>query len=265
MQTEIFSDYAAEQDLRNTKILSKVGIPNFKQFRKNLINQRVLTVQEAYIDLRNRKNGAHMSRLVDAMRSRHNEPISIYDNILEDLKASHKDCGTRTAYWSCAWEDEYKMENGQELFVKAELSGSLNTKGHETWFLTTWTPYTSVCPCSAEMVAEAEYGHPHMQRATAKVVGILLDGSDLDETLTTTIATVVNTVGLVPQPYMKRPDELKWCKNAQDYNLFVEDAARQIADAMDKLYSDYTVGCTHEESIHQHNVFALHRKGGQLL
>lgn len=260
--TKILCDYASQQK-KGAKILSKVGVPNFKQHRLDFSNERVLTSQTAFVDIHD-KNGAHMSRLIAAMRARKGDPLRLDDGLLYELRDGHRDCGAHTAFWGCAWESEYLMANEQELFVRSELSGTL-ISGAPSWYLTTYVPYTSVCPCSAEMVAEADYGYPHMQRATAKIVGQLDSDEDLNEVLTNTVATVLRVVGLVPQPFMKRQHELEWCKNAMDNKLFVEDSARLIAEAMDDLYTDYTVEALHEESIHQHNVFAMHRKGEHLL
>ncbi len=63
---------------------------------------------------------------------------------------------------------------------------------------------------------------------------------------------------------MKRKDELAWCERAADTNLFVEDAAREVAKAIDNWFNDWVVVCEHEESIHQHNVVAVCRKGDEL-
>jgi len=72
-------------------------------------------------------------------------------------------------------------------------------------------------------------------------------------------------VGLIPVSLMKREDELKWCQLASEFNLFVEDAARVIGDVIDAYSTpDWVVVCEHEESIHQHNVVAVCRKGGRL-
>lgn len=105
-----------------------------------------------------------------------------------------------------------------------------------------------------------------MQRAKAKVTGKLKGNEDLCNFQTTIVSNIIEVVGLVPIPIMKRTDELKWCQQAAEYNLFVEDAARLIADSIDNWFPDWVVVCEHEESIHQHNVVAVCRKdGGTLL
>lgn len=260
--TKIYSDYA-NQRAKGAKTLSKVGIKNFKQRRTDFNGDLVMSTQLAYIDIHER-NGAHMSRLVSALIARNRDTLCLDNDLLYELRSSHKDCGAKTSYWGCSWESVQIMPNDQELLIGVELAGSLIRRTPK-WFLTTFVPYTSVCPCSAEMVEEAGYGHPHMQRAGTKITGELDPEEDLSETLTMTVATVQRVVGLIPQPFMKRPDELEWCKNAQDNRFFVEDAARLIADSMDDLYEDYVVECTHNESIHLHDVFAMHRKGRKLL
>ena len=170
------------------------------------------------------------------------------------------------AFWEVSWEDAimFNLEKLKPTFlvIPMSLEGALIKGSSPEWFFTFEFPYASVCPCSAEMTKSSGCGHPHMQRATATVT-VQLNGSL--NVVNPMLTNVANAVGLIPVSFMKRPDELAWCQLANEFNLFVEDAARVIGDVIDG-YSlpDWVVVCEHEESIHQHNVVAVCRKGGRL-
>jgi GTP cyclohydrolase FolE2 len=260
----ILPDYADQ--ISTGKPLKKVGINNFAMFRNDFNDERVLTNQAAYVSLRSH-NGIHMSRVVGILLEYEGQAIDIDDGLLEALSDSHINAN---AYWECKWPCVHHMENDQPLLVQCGLEGRLihNKRGkHVTeWYLTTKVPYTSVCPCSHEMVRKAGHGIPHMQRALATITGLVPSNTDdLDEFMSGVIAATVEAVGLVPQPFMKRTHELEWCQRADDNNLFVEDAARVIADALDGWYRDIVVVCEHEESIHLHNVVGVYAPEGSRL
>lgn len=252
-------DYAMLPN-RSGMALEKVGIKEFKQFQRDFSGSRVLTLQAAYVDLLG-ENGIHMSRLAGILQDRNDQLISMDSELLENLARSHS---TTTAFWECAWESAHEMENEQPLFIKCMLEGVI-TAEHEDWFLTMKIPYASVCPCAAAMCDSVDSGVPHMQRAEAKITGLLDPEEDLDELLTTMVARVVDAVDIVPIPVMKRPNELDWCIRAQDTNLFVEDASRVIGGVIDGFMDDWVVACIHQESIHQHDVVSICRKGKKLV
>jgi GTP cyclohydrolase I len=252
----LLPDYAR---LPNNKMaLEKVGIIGVKQYQLDFSEQRTITTQAAYVDLSG-ENGIHMSRLSIVLKEYTGETICINSELLEKLLESHD---ASSAYWECDWEQAHQMENEQEIFIKCKLEGVI-THDTEDWFLTMEIPYASVCPCAAAMCESEEDGIPHMQRARARITGQLNPEDDLDDLLTTMVSRVIDVVDLVP--VMKRPDELDWCKRASQTNLFVEDASRVIGDVIDGFMEDWVVVCTHYESIHQHDVVSVCRKGKKLV
>jgi GTP cyclohydrolase I len=222
--------------------------------------ERVMTKQSAFVSIGD-CNGAHMSRLVGIIRDKADSIIDVDDNMLEAMATGH---GADAAYWECKWDVMFKTDEVEDIKVQCKLEGKYDRGQDTRWYLSVAVPYASVCPCSAEMTQQYG-GIPHMQRAVAVVTGQMYSHMDLDEVLTFTISKVISAVELIPLPYMKREDELEWCQRAQKTNLFVEGAARAIADVMDTWFEDYTVVCTHFESIHEHNVVAVCRKGGELV
>lgn len=259
MQTcvALLPDYASEST--DKLPLQKVGINNLSMWRLDPSGDRVLTNQSAYVNLDDHK-GIHMSRLVEVLMECDGLKIELDNDILYELASSHE---VNNAYWECKWQAMWEIDEVQTIRFGAHVEGVL-TDEEISWYLTSIIPYTSVCPCSAAMVREYG-GIPHMQRATAKITGRIPSDSDLDELMTYTLIGTLDAVGLYPKPLMKRPDELEWCQRAAERNLFVEDATREIVNAIRLLYSDYVVVCEHEESIHQHNAVAVCRKGEKLL
>lgn len=251
-------DYANGKS-KNLKYLHKAGVKGISSYRMDFTDERVLTTQSAYVPLKD-YNGIHMSRLVDIIRELEGEPIEMDDSILELLASSHD---TSNSYWDCAWESLHSTDDNQSLRISCRLEGVKRDKDVK-WYITLAVPYASVCPCSHEMVKARGHGIPHMQRATARVTGLLNPQEDLSIAIGTAISKICNAVVLIPLPHMKRKDELAWCERAADTNLFVEDAAREVAKAIDNWFNDWVVVCEHEESIHQHNVVAVCRKGDEL-
>lgn len=253
-------DYASQPC--NGRTLERVGVHDVKVpmigFEKILVPTR----HSIYVELSG-KNGAHMSRLVNLVEDNSHNTIELWEHILDYAIESHD---ASKAFWEVSWEDSILFSpdrlKSTYLSIPMTLEGAKIMGNFPEWFLTIDFPYASVCPCSAEMTKSAGNGHPHMQRATASVT-IQIDSLDVVRPLLNEIA---NAVGLIPVSLMKREDELKWCQLASEFNLFVEDAARRIGDVVDGFssISDWVVVCEHEESIHQHNVVAVCRKGGRL-
>jgi GTP cyclohydrolase FolE2 len=242
------------------KPLHKVGIDDVDIYRVDFNERDVMTRQSAYISLMGVK-GIHMSRLRIVLQNWQDEEINCDDEILDELSATHK---TKFTYWECAWASLYEVEDGQPVKIDCKLEGK-KVYNDINWYISMGIPYASVCPCAAEMCASEKNGYPHMQRAVALITGTVSQDADLSEFIPTVVARVASTVDLMPKPIMKREDELEWCQRAAKTRMFVEDASREVAEAIDSLFSDYVIVCKHFESIHEHNVVAVCPKGEGLV
>lgn len=261
MKACMLPDYASQPC--NGRLLERVGIHDVVVQMIGMEDVLVPTKQSLYVELCG-KNGAHMSRLVSIVDELDGMHVNVWRSPLEEAIASHD---AEKAFWEVSWEDIVTFEvNGlrsTKLVIPMTLEGAKIKGSEPEWFWTFEFPYASVCPCSAEMTKSAGLGHPHMQRATATVTLQLV--GDLKVLTKEILIKVANAVGLIPVSLMKRNDELAWCQLANEFNLFVEDAARVIGDVVDAFSPpDWVVVCEHEESIHQHNVVAVCRKGGRL-
>ena len=260
MKACMLPDYASQPC--NGRLLERVGVHDVHIPMIGLGGVLVTSRQSLYVELEG-KNGAHMSRLISLIEDNAHNPIELSAYMMRYAIESHS---ASKAFWEVSWTDSIMMApdrlKSTYLNIPMTLEGALIKDATPEWFFTFEFPYASVCPCSAEMTKSAGRGHPHMQRATATVTVQLTNDLGIVKPMLTTIA---NAVGLIPVSLMKRDDELAWCQLANEFNLFVEDAARVIGDVIDACsVSDWVVVCEHEESIHQHNVVAVCRKGGRL-
>ncbi len=241
------------------RALEKVGVKDVAVYRKDFNDETVLTSQSAYVNLVENK-GIHMSRLIKTLVIDYVEDYIGMDNeLLYDLADGQK---VANAYWECTWQSLHMIDDVQNVKIGCNLEGKFDGDVCR-WFLTTMIPYTSVCPCSADMT-EQYGGIPHMQRAVALCTG-QVDDSDLSTLIPSFVCDVLDAVKVYPVPYMKRDDELAWCQNAGKYNYFVEDAARLIGSVAERWFVDWVVACEHFETIHQHNVVGVCRKEGGML
>ena len=260
MKACLLPDYASQPC--NGRLLERVGVHDVCVPMMGLGEVLVPTKQSLYVELEG-KNGAHMSRLVGLIEDNSYNYIEPAVHMMQYAIENHN---ASKAFWEVSWNDTLMFTpdrlKSTYLIIPMTLEGALIKGGAPEWFFTFEFPYASVCPCSAEMTKSAGNGHPHMQRATATVT-VQLNGNL--EVVRPLLERIANAVGLIPVSLMKREDELAWCQLASEFNLFVEDAARVIGDVVDASSTpDWVVVCEHEESIHQHNVVAVCRKGGRL-
>lgn len=247
------------------KPLSKVGVDAVSIYRTDFAERNVLTTQAAYISL-NSVKGAHMSRLIQTLKSWKDETLEVDDEILDQLYATHQ---SRYTYWECAWESLYDVDDIQDIKIDLKLEGK-KVLNQYRWYLSLGIPYASVCPCAAEMCIDEEVaggpkGFPHMQRAYTIITGEVDHDCDLQDFIPDVIARVISVVDIIPKPFMKRTDELEWCQRASKTRMFVEDATREISAAIEPTFLDSVVVCKHFESIHEHNVVGVRNKGEELV
>jgi len=252
-------DYA-EGESKTGYTLHKVGIKKVEVYRKDFEDNLTITQQAAYVSLKQMK-GIHMSRLVGIMLEYANQPVELDDEMMDKFTLSQR---AESSYWECRWKSIIELDDLNTLAVRYGVEAKAYQNAID-WYFTIGVPYASVCPCAHDMCKSVSDGVPHMQRAIAYVTGQVSNDIDLPDFSTELISRVIDVVDIIPKPYMKREDELEWCRRAAKKNLFVEDAARQIAKAVNQCFGNAVVTCEHFESIHEHNVVAIHRKGEGLL
>ncbi len=127
--------------------------------------------------------------------------------------------------------------------------------------------YSSTCPCSLELSEHArstrqQLATPHSQRSVARIsVEYLADKPTLwFEDL---IALCKSAVPTETQAIVKREDEQAFAELNAANPIFVEDAARLFAQAIegDERIGDFRVVASHQESLHSHDAVSILYEG----
>jgi len=200
----------------------------------------VVTRQSAYVRLTDRR-GIHASRLAGVLMRWAEAELSqgSVRALVSELEQTHHTSVTYMCKWEC-------VERGLVVKRKVEYSDDL--------YMTVELGYVSTCPCAAEMCRVVGEGIPHQQRSVMKVTTVW----DKD------LVDVLAGLFLMPKTVMKREEELEWCVRAskREYQVFAEDAARRIGQALEEAGMDeYLVEVEHLESLHQHSMVAVNRRG----
>ena len=205
--------------------------------------------------------GTHMSRFIEVLNDHVGELTlntipAVLSDIRERLGADHADLEVRFTYF---------------LTREAPVSGARGLMDYDCWFrgssdaaiadrfvLGVRTPVTSLCPCSKEI---SDYG-AHNQRG---FVSIEIE-SVLDTYGKPSLVWIEELIELAEQagscpvyPVLKRPDERFVTMRAYDHPVFVEDMVRHVAAQLeaDDRVAWYSVEARNQESIHNHDAFAL--------
>jgi len=257
--------------------VENVEVPFTLQSRDGLAGLHTLNANVSMrTDIAEDVKGVSMSRFIGTLRDYLGKPLKhkmIYD-ILKDMK---KNMGTSSAYMKFDFKFPKIRQspaslNSFPLFYKCSFEGQVSEVylGPEfvdkfKFYQGVTVQYASYCPCSSELCNhlrdQAKTGFPHAQRSFAHV---LVETKEPNYVwLEDVIDTVENSIATLPYPIIKRPDEQKIAEIAANNPIFVEDAIRQISQALndnDKYY-DWIVKCVHEESIHTSEAIAMNWKG----
>lgn len=203
--------------------------------------------------------GTHMSRFLEVLSKHEGEVTSrTLPNILHDLKQQ-------------LHAEEAHIEVAFTYFVtkKAPVSGAPAKVGCDCVFMGTsngasddlvlrvTVPVTTLCPCSKEI---SDYG-AHNQRGYVTLdVRPKKKGNGCELILIEDLIEVAEKSGSAPvYALLKRTDERHVTMQAYDNPVFVEDVVRNAAALLlaDKRVASFTVKAVNQESIHDHNAFAV--------
>ena len=126
--------------------------------------------------------------------------------------------------------------------------------------------YSSTCPCSLELSEHArrergQLATPHSQRSVARISVVLTgEGRLWFEDLIDMARAAVPTE---TQVMVKREDEQAFAELNAANPMFVEDAARLFAQALedDARVGDFRVVASHQESLHSHDAVSILTEG----
>ncbi len=262
------------------------------------ITVRVPARAEAAVSLDDPEaKGIHMSRLFlhlqEVLDARDFAPAAV-ESVIAGFVASHREISGSA---SLAVDFEHlvrrpslisDLSGWRSYPVRVEASGDSASIAHTLHVRLT---YSSTCPCSAALSRQliqdrfvASFGDrknvsvedvtawlgtqraiaalPHSQRSHADVT-VRLSGGLNDYPIDRIIDHCEAAVGTPVQTAVKRADEQEFARLNAERLMFVEDASRLLARALDELPSveDYRVRVRHLESLHPHDAVATVVKG----
>ncbi len=254
---------------------------------------------ETYVNLINPQvKGIHMSRLYLLLAEFAKEDVLTIQNLstfLQDKLASHADISDST----CLHVDFDYFINQPAL--KSEYSGwkdypssirATFNKGKVDIELAVKVPYSSTCPCSAALSRQllqqafsqdfsesdrlskadiekwlrsdrGSVATPHSQRSYANILVKLDDSYQEGFPISELIGVAENALKTAVQTAVKREDEQEFARLNGANQMFCEDAARRMKNALSQQesYTDFWVRVEHVESLHAHDAVAITTKG----
>ncbi len=278
--------------------MSRIALPlSIKD--QDLGNYNATAFVETYVNLVNPQvKGIHMSRLYLLLAEFAKDEVLTIENLsnfLRDKLASHEDISDSTCLKvdfdylinQPALKSEYSGWKDYPVSLKAVFDGKrVNIE------VSVKVPYSSTCPCSAALSRQilqqaflddfadketidketiekwlrSEKGSvatPHSQRSYANILVKLdetyTDGFPISELIQVAESTLKTAV----QTAVKREDEQEFARLNGANQMFCEDAARRLKDALNQQssYTDFWVRVEHIESLHAHDAVAMATKG----
>jgi len=276
--------------------MSRIALP-LRIKDQHLDVYQASTFVESYVNLVDPNvKGIHMSRLYLLLSDFSREDVLTVDKLKDFLKeklASHADISDQSCIQlefdylvdQPALKSEYSGWKDYPITIKAVLDGDkvdveLGVK----------VPYSSTCPCSAALSrqllqqafsdnfadqntidkatieawlkAEGSVATPHSQRSYARV-WVKLDDSFTDFPISSLIGVIEGALKTPVQTAVKREDEQEFARLNGSNQMFCEDAARRLKNALNAQseYLDFWVRVEHIESLHAHDAVAIVTKG----
>ena len=203
--------------------------------------------------------GTHMSRFLEVLSKHEGEVTSrTLPNILHDLKVSlhaevaHIEVAFTYFVTKLAPVTGAAAKVGCECVFMGTSNGTTNDL-----VLRVTVPVTTLCPCSKEISA---YG-AHNQRGYVTIeVQPKPKRNGCELILIEELIEIAEQSGSAPvYALLKRPDERHVTMQAYDNPVFVEDVVRNAAALLsaDPRVAAFTVKAVNQESIHDHNAFAV--------
>jgi len=219
--------------------------------------QTTISSIDMMVDLESELKGVNMSRFVRVIEDTAEKNLVTGDMMEEMLKTCRDKLEAKNSYIVASFPYCVKKEAPVSKKVShstydCNICGVLE-EGQMRFYLEVNVPYTSLCPCSAEI---SQYS-AHNQRSNATIRVRMKDYGEyiyIEE-----IVDIVESVASCPiWNSLKRPDEKYVTEKAYENPRFVEDMIREIALKLDEdeRIEGYKIKVEHFESIHQHNAVA---------
>ncbi len=203
--------------------------------------------------------GTHMSRFLEVL-SKHDGEVTTrtLPDILRDLRER---LHAREAHIEVAFT-YFVSKRAPVTGAKAKVGcdcvfSGTSAEAGDGLLLSVTVPVTTLCPCSKEI---SDYG-AHNQRGHVTIsVKPRRTAEGVEFILIEELIEIAEKSGSAPvYALLKRPDERHVTMQAFDNPVFVEDVVRNAAALLhaDPRVESFTVRAVNQESIHDHNAFAV--------
>ncbi|SEK90032.1 GTP cyclohydrolase FolE2 [Roseivivax marinus] len=253
--------------------IQHVGISNFRlplRYRTRDNGALVLeTSVTGSVSLDADKKGINMSRIIRSFYAHAEQTFSIgtVEAALDDYKQDLESFDARIALALRFPMRVESLRSGLEGWQYYDVAMELVERdGVRRKVMHLDYVYSSTCPCSLELSEHARQERnvlatPHSQRSVARI-SVELIGDDVlwIEDLVELCRKAVPTE---TQVMVKREDEQAFAELNGANPIFVEDAARLFAEALqsDARIGDFRVAASHQESLHSHDAVSVLSEG----
>lgn len=257
------NDVQSRQDDRRIPI-DKVGVSDLRYpivvLDRQQGKQETVARLSMSVSLPHHFKGTHMSRFIEVLNEHRGEvTMRTLPDILRELRrrleAESAHIEVKFPYFleRTAPVSEARALMDYECSFVGESTGDT-----DDFVLGVRVPVTSLCPCSKEI---SDYG-AHNQRGyiTIEVRGVPSENSQGNIIWIEELVEVAERSASAPvYALIKRADERHVTMQAYDNPVFVEDMVRNAAAQMQKdpRVAWFRVHVENDESIHNHNAFAL--------
>lgn len=249
-------DIQNEQDTRAVP-LQKVGVKGVKYpvtvLDKTAKSQQTTATVDLFVNLPHNYKGTHMSRFIEVFHKYH-EDISMH-HFLDMLEEIRKKLTAQKAFGRIEFpyfiEKKAPVSGSAGIMqYKCSYEGEVSENGERRFYVSIMVPVATLCPCSK---AISEYG-AHNQRGTVSVRLLYKDFFWIEDV----ISMIEDCASTPLYTLLKRQDEKYVTEHAYDNPSFVEDVVREVYLGLKKSgFSEFSVEAETEESIHNHNAYAL--------
>ncbi|WP_102109808.1 GTP cyclohydrolase FolE2 [Oceaniglobus roseus] len=254
--------------------IQHVGISNFRlPIRYRTRDNGDLTLETSVtgtVSLEAEKKGINMSRIMRTFYRRAEETFSfgVIEAALADYKSDLESFDARIQMRLSFPMKVESLRSGLSGYQYYDIALELiEQAGVRRKIVHLDYVYSSTCPCSLELSEHArqyrgQLATPHSQRSVARISVELDPGApvlwfeDLVELCRSAVPTET-------QVMVKREDEQAFAELNAANPIFVEDAARLFAEALqrDGRIGDFRVVASHQESLHSHDAVSVLTEG----
>ena len=254
--------------------IQHVGISNFRlpvRFRTKSGSERVLDASvTGTVSLEAEKKGINMSRIMRSFYTHAEETFSfeVIEAALDDYKTDLESFDARIQMRFSFPMEKPSLRSGLSGWQYYDIALEVIEKdGVRTRVMHLDYVYSSTCPCSLELSEHArrergQLATPHSQRSVARL-SMVVDADAPTLWFEDAVSLCRRVVPTETQVMVKREDEQAFAELNAANPIFVEDAARLFAEALqgDARIGDFRVVASHQESLHSHDAVSVLTEG----